>query len=333
VTFPNGGKGVIDGHHSGRGRSELTEIIGDERIHFVCLTHPHADHGKGLIPLLESKDHNVDEFWHTLSDVNVFVFTAGGQIASYRSPIKETVREFHRGWGQFLTEIYGNVGIKKIPPHKLRADLERKEIDEVHIHVLAPEETEQIKFTEAYNEIASSVRKARPDPNALSAVLAFEYKGVVALLGADALKRNWKAVLKRYNTIGLPRAKIIKIPHHGAKNGLELGQGKKSYLDLCERGGFGVLFAGDTKHPHPTVEMKLGERINLSCLSNGLHGKRERDPLGLGMIGGSAITGVEPCQEHIRFEIFEDGRVDMTKGFSCDACPRRATSANLVGIG
>ena len=47
VTFPDGGIGVVDAHPSTRAnRLRIEEIVSGKKIHFICLTHPHADHGR-----------------------------------------------------------------------------------------------------------------------------------------------------------------------------------------------------------------------------------------------------------------------------------------------
>lgn len=323
ITFPDGGLGIVDAHPSGTGlRPPILDLVADRDLHFVCLTHPHADHGKDLIPILENHP-SIASFWHTLSDVSVFVFTAG-QIPNFRSPIRETVRRFHEGWGRFLTEIYGNVGKRKIPHHKLRADLESIEIAGVTIHFLSPEESVQNRFTAAYNEIAEETRKNVPDPNPLSAILALEYAGRTVLLGADALKVNWESAAKKYRRLELEKASVLKVPHHGAANAMGLQKKEASYLDLCSHETVSVLFAGDVDHPDPRVEEKLKAKTSLACLVNGQRGasRVNTNPLGLMIPGAKAVArSIPPCQPMISFRIDPDGTVEQTAGHRCADCP------------
>ncbi len=323
ITFPDGGLGIVDAHPSGSGhRPPILGLVKDRPLHFVCLTHPHADHGRDLIPILEHHP-SIASFWHTLSDVSVFVFSAG-QIPNFRSPIREAVRRFHEGWGRFLTEIYGNVGKRKIPHHKLRADLESTEIAGVKIHFLSPEESIQNRFTEAYREIAEETRKNFPDPNFLSAILALEYAGRTVLLGADARKVNWKSAAKKYRRLNLEKATILKVPHHGAANAMGFQKKETSYLDLCSHETVSVLFAGDVAHPDSRVEEKIKAKTELACLVNGLHGagRVNTNPLGLMIPGAKAVArSIPPCQPVISFRIDPDGTVTQTAGHRCDTCP------------
>jgi ribonuclease BN (tRNA processing enzyme) len=324
ITFPDGGLGVVDAHPSTTtgSRPKILDLVDGKRIHFVCLTHPHADHGKDLIPIL--RDHpDLDSFWHTLSDVSVFVFS-GGQIPNYRSPFQEVVREFHAGWGRFLTEIYGHVGKRKLPHRKLRADLESIEIAGVQIHFLSPEESEQNRFTAAYQEIAQGKRKGYPDPNAVSAILALEYGGHVVLLGADALKTNWSQAIEKYRRLRLPKAAIFKVPHHGASNAFDSRKKKPNYLDLASKETFSVLFAGDSNHPDPQVEERLRSKTSLGCLINGkrcqLQGT-DPNPLEIELPGAIAVSqDITPCQHQISFAIDAGGSITQTAGHRCDGC-------------
>lgn len=322
ITFPDGGIGIVDAHPSQSAtRPPIDQLVAGKEIHFVCLTHPHADHGIDLIPIL--RDHpNINSFWHTLSAADVFVFAEGGQMPNYLSPIREAVAHFQSKWAKFLTRIYGHAGKRELPHHNLRADLESAEIAGVRIHFLGPEESEQNRFTRAYQEIASDQRKNFPDPNALSAILALEYGGAVILLGADALRNNWEAAIKKYRRLGLSKAAILKVPHHGASNAFEFTKNKHSYLDLCSPDTIAVLFAGDVNHPEPRVDDRLRAKTNLTCLANGLHSSRvPSNPLGISIPGAIAVSQpVTPCQAQISLEIAADGRVTHAVGHTCGSC-------------
>jgi hypothetical protein len=72
-----------------------------------------------------------------------------------------------------------------------------------------------------------------PNPNLLSAVLAIRFGQGVILLGGDALKKNWDKALRITDERLLPKAQILKVPHHGARNALNLNKSGVSYLDVC----------------------------------------------------------------------------------------------------
>src|SRR5688572_15411482 len=68
-TFTYGGIGIVDAHPSQFSRRpDILQLVAGKQVLFVCLTHPHADHGEDLIPVMQSHP-NVAEFWYTIYDV------------------------------------------------------------------------------------------------------------------------------------------------------------------------------------------------------------------------------------------------------------------------
>jgi len=64
ITFPSGGIAIVDAHPSPTAsRPDILELIRDKAIHFACLTHPHADHGRDLVDIIRESDPTV--LWHT----------------------------------------------------------------------------------------------------------------------------------------------------------------------------------------------------------------------------------------------------------------------------
>lgn len=328
VTFPGGGMGIVDAHPSpGSARPALGEIIRDRELHFVCLTHPHRDHGVDLVDVLR-RHPKVNAFWHTVSDVAVLVFLEQGVIhyPNYPSPCREVVNRLQEGWARFLIDLYAAVEERRIPRHQLRSDLRAVTVDGVEIHCLSPEEGIVQRFGRAHGRKLKDVGVDVPDKNLLSAVLALRYGGVVVLLGADALKENWQNATKLYFKLKLPKARILKIPHHGASNALSIRPKghEHSYLDLCSREppASSVLFAGDSKHPNPGVFEAIRARTEVTCVSNGLRiGSGDANPLRIGILGARTTLPPVMCNPRVSFKILPDGEVRQTAGTRCSECP------------
>jgi hypothetical protein len=324
LTFPSGGMGIVDAHPSPAAtRPAILDLIRGRTVHFVCLTHPHQDHGVDLIPVLEQHP-DVLAFWHTVSDVDVTVFLQQEAMnyPNYPSACREAVERMKKGWAEFLVDLYGAVAEKGIPRHQLRNDLRPEVIDGVEVHVLGPDENMSQRFVKAHGERLRDFKADLPDPNLLSAVLALKYGGVVVLLGADALKENWRTVTRLFFEFKLPKAAILKIPHHGAPNALQtnLRRHEHNYLDICshEPRAKSVLFAGDAKHPDPGVFRHLLRRTEVICVSNGLKdGAPGANPLNIGIPGARAATLPPVCNPVVSFTITADGTLSQTDGV-CD---------------
>ena len=315
----------MDAHPSPHsGQPTLLQLVQNRQVHFVCLTHPHADHGRGLIPVLQEHPH-IAEFWSTIYDIPALIYGIG-QTVSFPSPVREFATEMNEDWGAFLLDLFGAVAERSIPRHHLRGDQRERTIDGVEVHCIGPEESVQNAFTDAYKEKLRNPAAKVPDPNSLSAILVLKYGQSTILLGADALKKNWESAARRYSELRLPQALVLKVPHHGALNALnrQSTDRKRSYLDICSRNprAKAVLFAGDSKHPSPGVYRELLNRSQVFCLSNGTrHSQGDTNPLGLRIAGARAVRRVPVCNPVVSFELDTNGNVAVLSGRSCDGCP------------
>jgi beta-lactamase superfamily II metal-dependent hydrolase len=320
ITFPGGGLGLVDAHpatHSSR--PGIRDIVSGKKIHFVCLTHPHADHGEDLVSVLQTHP-EIREFWHTTSDVPAFIYRVQ-EFPNYPSPVRDFASAMNRDWANFLMDIFGALAERDIPPFVLRSDLEPIVIDGVEIHCLSPEHSVQNQFRTHLFEKVRDLKKRPPDTNLLSAILALKFGQGVVLLGADALKENWNSTIGRYHKRGLAKAIILKVPHHGARNSMNWS--RNSYLDICSRHprAKAVLFAGDAKHPDRDVYELLRERTELFCLTNGLAGAiTDSNPLRLSLPNARAVRAAKVCNPVVSFELDRSGHVQTLAGLACESC-------------
>jgi len=325
ITFPGGGLGVVDAHPSPTSsRQDILDLIAGRKLHFVCLTHPHSDHGLDLVPVLQ-KHPEVDEFWHTTPDVGAFIYRLQ-EIQTWPSEVREFAVRMAKGWASFLIDLWAEVDRRDMPMHQVRAGDEAREFDGVLVHALAPEEAVQQRFFQFWCHKAEDPTLEKPDPNLLSAVFALRWGESVVLLGADALKANWIQAVKRYRKLNLPKAVVLKVPHHGALNSLQLETHSKypSYLDICshkDQKCKAVLFAGDSKHPNSKVYDRLLARTDVHCLVNGLRSATPGRDLGIELEGARPVSTGRPCQPVVSFELAREGSVQVLAGVTCSHCP------------
>ena len=322
VTFPSGGIGVVDAHPSQHAhRPDIRQLVAGRKLHFVCLTHPHADHGVDLIPVLE--EHlQVEEFWHTIHDIPALIYGVE-QTVNFPSSVREYASKMNQDWGEFLFDLLAAVGERKIPRHLLRSDLRECVIDGVDVHCLGPDESVQNLFFDAYKKKLTNPETKVPDPNSISAILAFKFGESVVLLGADALKQNWESAVKHHRKLGLPKARVLKVPHHGARNSFNLQRDAVNYLDICSHvpKAKAVLFAGDAKHPDHDVYARLRERTEVLCLSNGTRlPLTDTNPLRLQIPDARATHSASVCNSVVSFELDADGNVNVLSGIGCEGC-------------
>jgi hypothetical protein len=322
ITFPQGGLGIVDAHPSpSQSRSDILSLCAGKTVHFACLTHPHADHGVDLIPLLESHP-DVRSFWHSASSLDAFFFWIT-ETTNYPSAVQNFARDMRKGWAEFLTDLYGALARREnIQYHLLQSNQQPVSIDGVEIHCLGPDEALRNKFERVYRRRASGERTGLPDPNLLSVVLAVQWKSSLVLLGSDALKETWDSAYNHHRRRKLPKAILLKVPHHGARNAMNWQ--RTSYLDFCSRNpkAKSVLFAGDAEHPEEEVYRKLRERTDVFCLTNGLAGAvGEVNPLGINMPTARAVRRPRICNPVVSIEIDPHSNLNVLAGINCTACP------------
>ena len=321
ITFPSGGIGIVDAHPSNyTDRPKILDLVEGREIHFVCLSHPHKDHGKDLVSLLEQK-RGIKSFWHTIYDIPAFIFCIQ-ETVNFPSEMREYATKLNQDWAEFFIDIIGAVAEQDIPRHQLRSNLVPDEIDGVEIYCLSPDEELQNSFSKTYTDKLRNLKIKLPDPNLISAILALKFGDSVVLLGADALKENWESALNIYRKRNLPKARILKVPHHGARNAIDLGRSAKTYLDVCsaEPKAKAVIFAGDSKHPDDEVFTKIASRMETICLSNGRKpNPGNSNPLRLQMPGATFIYPAPVCNPMVSFELDPNGNVSVQKGSACHA--------------
>lgn len=326
VGFPDGGLGIVDAHPSrSKMRPEIEALVKGRQLHFLCLTHPHEDHGADLPKAMAAAAH-VKHYWHTVTDIQALIY-AVTQHEEFPNRFSPLLTKLRLPWAEFLIDLYDEVETRTDtdPGFKQRLNDQRRsdEIAGVKVHFLGPLESDQNKFTAAYDARLQNKHRSKPNENSLSAIVAFEYGGQLVILGADALAENWRAAEERCRKERLPKAIILKVPHHGGQDALG-NPHQKNYLDLCRsnKETKAVLFGGDAKHPNAKIFDRLKAKVAVQCLANGLKppGQANVNPLGLNIPGARVLVPAPTCNPHIGFAIYPDGRTEQTAGVQCEFC-------------
>jgi hypothetical protein len=268
----------------------------------------------------------LDHYWHTVTDIQT-LFYAVTQQRVYPARFSSILTDLRIAWAEYLIDLYDEVKTRTAADagfiQRISEQRRSDEIAGVKVHFLGPLEADQNRFTSTYRDLVQGKHRAKPDENTLSAILAFEYGKHLVILGSDALALNWVAAEDRCRKEKLPKAILLKVPHHGAQNALGHPHAK-TYLDLCRpnRETKAILFGGDAKHPHSKVFERIKNKTTPLCLANGLKppGQAAANPLGLNITGARAIVAVPTCNPHIGFTINADGHINQTAGAQCEFC-------------
>jgi len=267
----------------------LIEALGEAPIRFVCATHPHLDHIRGLRKVLQRFDGKVMEFWDS-----GFRYTS----ATYRTLIEEVVRQsasirFIRPTSGFEL-IHAGAQITVVSPSiALRNRYDTHGVDvnnaSIVIRVTYPVRPPSADYPSTVAETQVAVPRSR-----------------TMILGGDAQTDAWSQVISEFPHIdrdeknwvrqiggGSPvrplACDLFKVSHHGSKRGVN--------LELIERlgdrsGGLGPSFgppflvgssstgaSSSFGFPHAVTQELLREVRDPQAQAGGTH-KRD-DELGI----------------------------------------------------
>ena len=322
ITFPSGGVGLVDASPStSRSRLGINEILRGKSLEFVCLSHPHLDHLEDLVPVVESHP-DIKEVWITVSDVAGYL-SALENTPNFLSDVGPYAEQLSSELCNLYIDFFGKIVERGIKYRNINSGIRDISIDGVEVSCLGPDESIQNDFFNAYCDRLKNPSRSLPNVNSISAILTLRYGESVVLLGGDALKPNWRSAVEHHRRRSIPKAHLLKVPHHGAKNALDLRHKEANYLDACSTVPKvkAVLFAGDSRHPDSDVFTRLKGKTDLVCVSNGLMGHAgAANPLRLMIPGAQAVRDAAVCNPVVSFELDDRGLVTLVSGSVCGYC-------------
>lgn len=245
VRLPNNKWGVVDCYQA-RIRKTATNLalrlLEDFRVReleFVCLTHPHEDHYRGMFELL--RRYPPRQFWRFpgLSMLNLKDF--GDFLAALEDPSVQSATgqsmagELHQIHVEtkrrqkidpaFITEVHAKQTLYEKPLFASSGSLAER--TQLHIVGLAPGGEPSKTFAAAISAFLKSYRAAKLDgrpiairfpANAVSLALAIEFGSTRVILGGDVEHDGWRIALRQFDLNKL-NAHAVKVSHHGSENG------------------------------------------------------------------------------------------------------------------
>ena len=269
--------GVIDANAEGQHRQRLHDYLtskGITKLNFLALTHPHADHYRGLLKIMT--DFPPDTFYIFPLDVHLGNSERlKKMLRKYNEMLRRTDdRETTQNLEEFirllalashtiarqgnLDEPNGPMGEIFIPGFKQAG---------IKISCLLPFKSVKGLFGESIDADDFSVVDYR-NSNDLSLAFLVEYGGKRIILGGDGTKINWLAHQRKFNAslnstrskadyVGL-KANAVKLPHHGSD--VDSAPEVIDYL-FSDRGDrYALISANGTSHPHGDVLTYLSDR-------------------------------------------------------------------------
>jgi hypothetical protein len=227
---------------------------GVSELEFLCLTHPHDDHYRGMSHLLEH--FTVRRFWqfnfpYMLMGklVNVIIKTARGRED-----------EEERSSANDLLKTLQLVRQKQCKRDMLMSGQELYAFDgstSLSIRALSPSGDQVEAFTRRLERWCGDAEKRSIPPkwnaNEISAALQLRYGSTQIVLGGDAEKTNWLHALRRFGPQNGMSAQAVKVSHHGSCNGYCDGLWQ-SFCDCPKEQGTYALIAPYCSQDLPTKQ-------------------------------------------------------------------------------
>ncbi len=238
IRLPTGRWGVVDCYSSSALEPSLNATleflkkndVGE--LEFICLTHPHDDHYRGMSHLLDEL--TVDYFWRfplvTRDDLEHLLF--------YLKAVAEEVSdEAARATADDLQKTFllaaerraahqlstANVEINKVL-YPVPSEIDGSDSsDELSIRAIAPSGNEVARFHESLKNCFTSEgyllpEGSQPSANCVSSALRLRYGNTIVILGGDVEQENWLDTLKALTEKSLS-ASGVKVSHHGSVTG------------------------------------------------------------------------------------------------------------------
>jgi beta-lactamase superfamily II metal-dependent hydrolase len=233
IQLPDGRWGVVDCYArspddpSSNPTISLLREQGAGELEFLCLTHPHDDHFRGIGQLLD--EFPVRYFWH-------FGAQSAAQfkllVKYVRLEAEQEATEESRQSGRLFSEIWQRVDrfrrakktrLKECRPATLLYPVPADWSAHFRVIGLAPSAEQSAIYHKGYTECFDQAgrfkdRLPREHHNRISIALLLIFGSTKIILGGDVESPGWTDVLMDINPHELA-ANLVKVSHHGSTTG------------------------------------------------------------------------------------------------------------------
>lgn len=244
IKLPDNNYGVIDCYSNKLNDLESNPIcryLKNNKIcnlKFVCWTHPHDDHSRGLPYLIENFD--IEYFWRfnnqCLHEFFAYILLKDDEYKSSDNPSYLPLTKSEKYKIDIFEKIYGeknkrngkvyegkiyeiNLGTSLLPyEYKTRYNLTIKGLSP-HDSIARKFALKQSQFI--HSGILENLTEGNKhlNYNDISGALLIEYGESKIILGADTENKNWNKIIKDDRLDIEKSIDFIKVPHHGSING------------------------------------------------------------------------------------------------------------------
>ena len=246
---------------------------------FVCVSHPHADHVRGLSNLNKIRNLHIQEYWHSLPDIEDFLIQYTEPPVNKRNPVwTAAARAYYEYQTQEFTSFsrafMDSVGKDKV--RQLQGLSILPSIDGVQIYCVSPVQEFSGPYKKAVMDSGGQFDKLDRDMlDSISVALLFVYGDNALLYASDMQSQQWLHIMPLLRSSeDISRhfpVSAMKASHHG---------GTRSFYDslwndvLGADKGSVIVSGGSRTHPSATfIESVSKARKSLFCTGKGGGGR------------------------------------------------------------
>lgn len=317
---------------------EKLESLGAERLSFVALTHPHADHYTGLSKIIERFAGEID---------HLYTFPVDAFIEGRRKDLAALYAKFAQSTESRTIKSQAIEFIKILRLAEEAIGLDRWEEPAGTYNRLFPVGFEGVELIATlppkkakgsyFRRIVSGDYGALDysnKQNQLSLAFTVKYGGAEIVLGGDGTFDNWMFQRRQWQDNDIPsNATVVKLPHHGSKHDCTEGVLDHVFAESGDR--VAVASADGKRHPHPETYKALADRsIKPYCTNLATEcGAKVRTLLNvpdldwtlrryLNTYAEPKESAIQACQGDIEIRISPEEGVAIVPQFN-HACPYR----------
>lgn len=230
VRLPNGDVGVVDGCCDRDDPVlELVRSLNVGRLSFVCMTHPHDDHFKGLDAILKEYSDRIDSIWENgaVTARNYESWVEWMRLRQgRRKPIgDEKMARLRKELDEPLTRIYLEMGnaMERYPNSysalRTRMQLVAPRLVENVVFEVCAWGPREYDFLQASQKLLEWFRNRKKgddnvpvfDPNAASGALLLRWGDSRILLAGDLLNESWSMIAP-----DAAEVQVVNVAHHAS---------------------------------------------------------------------------------------------------------------------
>jgi beta-lactamase superfamily II metal-dependent hydrolase len=300
--------------------------LGAKELSFVCLTHPHADHYRGMYSVLEHFENRIDRFF--IFPAEEFLNSKIKELAMKYLEIasnqdSEDIKSSNIEFVSILCFIEESIGVENCFP--LTGPLSKlavKGFQGVELFSILPYRAFKGVYLERLRSGDATLFESEQE-NELSIALKINYAGESVILGADAPKESWLKIRadQKAGRQSEICCKAAKLPHHGSSRDCIDETYEVLFGDDCVE-SISLISANGTSHPSKVTLANLEKRKILPyctnfhevCGNNVVEIKNPADvsPLLIKYINQlSDRRRMIPCQGDIVFSISRTGTLNV----------------------